>query len=220
MIFREYPCLFFHIPKTAGISVEIWLGGPYPSDLLALDYERLFGWDDEREYPLQHATPDIIRDIIGAELFERCYRFTTVRNPYARAVSSYYYLYDSLAPLFGSFERYVLALPELIQQRPGQRNAHYHPQVRYTQLDGVPCCHEIIRFEDLPDSIKPVAKHLGVTRPLPYANVYRHPSRGYRPVSSFYTPETARVLAEVYAEDFETFGYSTDLAATNETNPA
>jgi hypothetical protein len=216
MIFREYPALFFHIPKTAGVSVELWLGGEYPADLLALDYERLFGWDANSGYPLQYATPDIIRDIIGAELFERCYRFTVVRNPYARAVFSYHYQYDDFAPQFGSFEQYVLRLPELIRQRPGCKNAHFHPQVRYTQLDGAPCCHDIARFEDLPDSLKPVAKRLGVSLPLPFANVYRHPSRGYRPVSSFYTPETARALAEVYAEDFEAFGYSTELEAANE----
>ena len=215
MIFREHPALFFHIPKTAGVSVEHWLGGPHPDDAAVPNYERLFGWDARLGYPLQHATPDLIRDIIGEELFERCYRFTIVRNPYARAVSSYHYQYADFAARFGSFEQYVLKLPELIQQRP-YKNAHFHPQARYTRLAGAPCCHDIARFEGLPDSLKPVAERLGVSRPLPFANVYRHPARGYRPVSSFYTRETAKALAEVYAEDFEAFGYSTEPEAANE----
>ena len=193
MFIRELNCLFFHIPKAAGTSVERWLlgGGLDPG---VPDYERLFGW-------------------------ERSGDFAVVRNPYARAVSAYHYVFEQHQQRFGSFEGYVRALPALIAGANPRTRGHEHhlPQVGYTRLDGAACCHELARFERLPDSLRPVAERLGITRPLPFSNSYRHPSRGYRPVSSFYTPETARLLAEVYAEDFASFGYALEVDDANET---
>jgi hypothetical protein len=219
MRIREYSCLFFHIPKTAGNSIEHWLIGEALDPAVA-NHERLFGWDREGDFNLQHATPAMAREIIGAEEFERCFRFAVVRNPFARAVSVYHYLSDYHQQRFGSFERYVRTLPQLIQDADAKRQRrfreHHFPQVSYTHLDGQCCCHEVIRFERLPDSLGAVAERLGITRPLPFENAYRHPSRNQGPVSSFYTRETARLLAEVYAEDFETFGYSTDPEAADD----
>lgn len=217
MFVRELNCLFFHIPKAAGTSIEQWLiGGELDVDIP--DYERLFGWERVGDFNLQHATPAMARQFIGTEVFDACFRFAIVRNPYARAVSAYHYVFEQCQQQFGGFEAYIRALPTLIQSANPRMRRHEHhlPQVDYVRLDGVSCCHELIRFEQLPESLQPVAKRLGITRSLPFANAYRHPSRGYRPVSSFYTPESARLLAEVYAEDFETFGYSTELEAADE----
>ena len=218
MFIRELNCLFFHIPKAAGTSVERWLlgGGLDPG---VPDYERLFGWERSGDFNLQHASPAMARQFLGAEVFDACFRFAVVRNPYARAVSAYHYVFEQHQQRFGSFEGYVRALPALIAGANPRTRGHEHhlPQVGYTRLDGAACCHELARFERLPDSLRPVAERLGITRPLPFSNSYRHPSRGYRPVSSFYTPETARLLAEVYAEDFASFGYALEVDDANET---
>jgi chondroitin 4-sulfotransferase 11 len=213
MIFREHNCIFFHIVKTAGTSVENWLGAEN-LDRNRTDLSFMSGWDDEFGF-LQHATPEILLKKLGTELFERCFRFTIVRNPFARAVSQFFYRYNFNKDRFGSFDQFVSALPELLRLSPITTAGYHCPQIRYTRLHDMPCCHEIVRFEQLPDGLKPVAERLGITRPLPFLNAERHPARGYRPVSSFYTAETARILVDVYAEDFDAFGYSTDPEAAN-----
>jgi chondroitin 4-sulfotransferase 11 len=213
MIFRDLDCIFFHIVKTAGLSVEDWLGAENV-DRVGTDLTFVSGWDDEFGY-LQHATPEVLLKKVGAELFERCFRFTIVRNPFARVASYYFYNYDMNGRRFGGFDHYIRALPELLRMSPIEATGYHYPQVDYTRLYGEPCCHEIVRFEHLPDGLKPVAERLGITRPLPFLNAERHPARGYRPVSSFYSPETARILVDVYAEDFEAFGYPTDPEAAN-----
>jgi len=215
MYFAEHQCLFFHIGKTAGTSIEQWLH-PVPMDQVKLDRERLYGFDSGHCVYLQHATPALLRELLGEDLFELCYRFTVVRNPFARMLSVYYFHLQDHQRDFGSFEQYLRALPAHFRE-PTIENGRLHlPQTHYTQIDGQPCCHAVIRFEDLPGSLKPVAERLGITRPLPFVNTYRNPARGYRPVSSFYTPETTRLLLDVFAEDFETFGYSTDPETANE----
>jgi hypothetical protein len=214
MIFRKHNCIFFHIVKTAGTSVERWLK-PEERDPAIPNRALMFGWDPEFGN-LQHATPEILFDLAGPELFEKSFRFTIVRNPFARVASGYFYRYTSLEPHLPTFDQYLRALPELLRKTAVQNQDYVLPQIRYTRLHGVPCCHEIARFEQLPGSLKPVAERLGITRPLPFLNARRHPMQGNRPVSSFYTPETARILVDVYAEDFEAFGYPTDPEAANE----
>lgn len=217
MFVRELQCIFFHIPKTAGTSVECWLGRSRPISS-ALDCEKLLGFDAAEDCFLNHVLPEKVLKRIGEEAFEACFRFSVVRNPFARAVSVYHYMYEQNEQRFGSFVDYIRALPALLQETgPLTRRLEPHiPQVRYTRLEGVDCCHEIVRFEQLPGSLQPVARRLGISRPLPFENAYRHPTRGCRPVSGFYTPDTARMLVDLYAEDFDTFGYSTDPEAANE----
>jgi len=69
--FDEYRCIYYHIPKTAGLSVCQGLFGHHGP-----------GHIDARTYRL----------IFGRAHFEKYFRFTFVRNPWDRLVSAYHFL--------------------------------------------------------------------------------------------------------------------------------
>jgi hypothetical protein len=116
MYVRELNCLFLHVPKTAGSAVECWLAGAQLNDGMA-DYERLFGFEPGRDLNLHHATPTLAREIIGPVAFDNSFRFAVVRNPYARAISAYFYNYDQLQRRHGDFDDYIPGLAGHHRQR-------------------------------------------------------------------------------------------------------
>jgi len=58
------------------------------------------------------------------------------------------------------------------------------------------------RFETLPDDFARVAQRLGCPPELPHRNPSRH-----RRWQDYYTPETERIVGEIYSKDIELFGY-------------
>lgn len=96
MVFDDPACVFIHIPKTGGCSVEEALcGGPLPSEIMlkqegyVLNYQHAFLW----------------------ELETRPFSFAFVRNPWDRCVSFYHHLLriNELSPDY-SFPKMVHAL--------------------------------------------------------------------------------------------------------------
>ena len=70
-IFLEKNCLFFHIPKTAGISVS----------------KSLFG-----DVKWGHRSVSFYKSYYGEDTFNSLYKFCFVRNPYKRLFSAYTFL--------------------------------------------------------------------------------------------------------------------------------
>ena len=70
-IFLEKNCLFFHIPKTAGISVS----------------KSLFG-----DVEWGHRSVSFYKSYYGEDTFNTLYKFCFVRNPYKRLFSAYTFL--------------------------------------------------------------------------------------------------------------------------------
>ncbi|MDH3693114.1 MAG: sulfotransferase family protein [Gammaproteobacteria bacterium] len=209
MVFHEHKCIYFHIGKTAGVSVERWLRDERRDARIA-DHTSMFGWDAQEGVYLQHATPKVIQRKVGQDTFDSYYKFTVVRNPFARLVSVYYYLYDQHVKQFGTFENYVESLPSLVTAKACERGSHHIPQVNYTQIDGENICDHIAHFETLPDSLNPVRQQLDLAIPLPKHNVYRHKARTNLSIGSYYTPSMLGIVLQIYSRDFEAFGYSND----------
>src|SRR4051812_39230730 len=69
MISHEHRCIFVHIPKTAGNSVNRVFG---------------IGWQDHKDLQRYHAE-------LPAELFATYFKFAIVRNPWDRLLSDYNY---------------------------------------------------------------------------------------------------------------------------------
>ena len=70
-LFLEKKCLFFHIPKTAGISIS----------------NSIFG-----DIKWGHRTVDYYKSYYGDEVFNSLYKFCFVRNPYDRLFSAFNFL--------------------------------------------------------------------------------------------------------------------------------
>ncbi len=211
MIFHNLETIFLHIGKTAGVSVERMLHDE-ELDFRIADHDKMFGWDATEKIYLQHATAETIRRLVGDQLFYRYYKFTVVRNPFARMVSVYFYLYGYHQRQFGSFTQFIEQLPGKIQSKKVLKGSHYIPQVCYTKIDGENVCDRIAHFERLPQSLDSVRKQLKITSSLEHHNTYRHPELSDMPVVEHYTsPQSIHIIQDLFAEDFETFGYSFDV---------
>ena len=70
-IFEEKKCIFFHIPKTAGISVSTALFGNVK-------------WG--------HRNVAFYKSHFGEKFFNSLYKFSFVRNPYDRLYSAFTFL--------------------------------------------------------------------------------------------------------------------------------
>lgn len=84
MISHKHQCIFIHIPKVAGTSITTLLHDG--SDRNSTD-----GWDPKKQIWRQHATCQELLSlgIIDAKTFGNYFKFTFVRNPWARMVSEY-----------------------------------------------------------------------------------------------------------------------------------
>jgi len=208
--------IFVHIPKTAGTSVEAVLGmhgdksdiGIRPYFNQTRDEQRLYGGE------LQHLTASCIREKLADDVAFRSYfKFTIVRNPWERLVSTCAWTDqkwvrgEALEPT--SFDRIVRQLYELF--RAAQRAAapltlspHLHPQFQYV-CDATlqPMVDFIARYENLEQDWRRICERLNVDVALPVRMRSHH-----RPYREYYCEETRSMVAEVYAHDVELFGYA------------
>jgi len=129
--------------------------------------------------------------------------FTVVRNPWARAVSSWKWCMQEKGLAACSFEDF-LAIP-LERMTPGQRK-HTLPQWRHVvDADGsIAHLTHVGRLEDLDATRDWLADTLGLPRPgaLPHLK-----KSGASDWERHYTPATRARVAELFRRDFELFGY-------------
>ncbi|HXT11718.1 MAG TPA: sulfotransferase family 2 domain-containing protein [Candidatus Angelobacter sp.] len=190
----KHKCIFVHIPKCAGASIR----------------ESLFGG------PGAHRTLAGYQTVLAPQLFADCFKFTFVRNPWDRVVSAFFYLKNknmksnqqwakkNLSPFqdFNAFVREWLT-PENIWSY-----VFFRPQYHFICLNGKqPAVDFIGFFENLAPDFALIRER--IKSPAKLAEKNRNPLRGqdYR---EYYSDETRGLVAEIYAEDIELFGYSFD----------
>lgn len=187
-VYDQRRCIFFHIPKTAGLAVT----------------EALFGNRGAGHIDVQTA-----RLVFGASKFKSYFKFTFVRNPWDRVVSAYHYLhaghpkspiaYDVAA--CKSFEEFVVRLlkvPGVVEEQ------HLRPQFRFvTDAEGKLAVDFVGRFERLTEDFATVAARVGTHGPLAPANASSHAD-----FRCYYSDLTRDIVGEIYQRDLELFGYA------------
>ena len=225
MICREYKCLFVHIPKSAGQSIEQFF-----MDRLGLDWDRdrevlhLQGNDDPARgtEKLAHlsAAEYVECGHLSRQEFDGLFKFTFVRNPWTRILSEYRY-----RNYFHhrSFRDFVLhRMP-----RPGWDDKYRHVMPQYDMLhdaEGRLLVDFVGRFESLQSDFDRVCERLGIDESrLPHRNpsdkksrdlrrrvrnwIYFNGENGYRGPDDFYDDQTREAVARYSRRDIETFGY-------------
>ena len=228
MICKSYRCIFVHIPKTAGRSVEMFFMNKLNLDrnndddrarLLITDND-----DPERgTEKLSHlsATEYVQCGHITQQDFDGYYKFSFVRNPWARLVSEYRYR-NFLS--HKSFKDFVMnKLPA-----PGWDDKYRHVMPQSEMLydkDGKLLVDFVGKFEHLRQDFKQVCKFLGFEdSSLPHVNSSDKRSRELRRkvrnflhrngesdlcnYTDFFDAETCETVAEMYRADIENFDYS------------
>ena len=211
MISHPHRAIFFHVGKTAGSSVERMFVAPLP-DPLVCDRERLFGLDRSLGIYLQHATCATVMRLVDPDVFDRYFKFTIVRNPYARLYSAYRYNLTHYAALYGSFGDFIRRLPEIAADSMRLRGSHLIPQTHYVEVDGRRVVDYVGRFEEISAVAGYLNDRLSSLAPLVEPLVPQQPA-GPFDYPALYDDEMVAVMQSVYRDDFEMFGYPDTPAA-------
>ena len=208
MISHDKKCIFIHIPKCGGTSVEdvIW---PKEQGRTEVDLWMGFVSRFENKYQtggLQHLLSWQVREEVGSDVFSAYYKFAFVRNPWDRIVSQFAYmqqrpdLMDFLGMTSGTeFKAYL----ELIRRK---EHVQWMPQHCFLlDHDGKLRVDRVGRLEDFQSDANDILERLGLAGSLKLG----HDNRSKRlPTSHYFADaEAVEMVADIYAEDIKLLGY-------------
>lgn len=214
MISHHDQCVFVHVPKCAGQSIEnfflkrVGLSWEQRAPLLL----RLNDNPDLGPPRLAHlqAREYVEKKWLTPQQFDAYYRFAFVRNPWDRTASFYRTGYDRVC----SFSRFVRShLPRLLERKPW----FFGPQVDYLyDGDGRLLVDFVGRYEHLAADFRKVCEQLDIAdATLPHANNSNHGIRGLsrwlrrrpRPYTEMYDARSKTAIARLYGDDIDAFKY-------------
>jgi hypothetical protein len=210
MVLRELKCVFVHIPKTGGTSIEKVLNPEMDAVSKISDVDLFVGWSDEFKIWMQHATMQQMNDLHREDLTTH-FKFGFVRNPWDRAVSDYLWLLRDAKEISGrhTFYDYLMSRGYFrkIFKNYGSidyRGDHILPQVDFLfDKNGNSLVDFIGKTEDFEQDVNFVCDKIGIQRQeLPYEK-----KSDRKQYLHYYSNATKEIVAEKYAKDIEHFGY-------------
>ena len=211
MISYELKCIFIHIPKCGGSSIErtLW---PRPEDRKEANLYGGFISKYLNKYQtggLQHLLASQVREEVGMNVFETFYKFAFVRNPWDRVVSQFAYMQqrpDLMDYVGMSQETEFKAYLELIQQK---EHVQWMPQHRFLlDEDGTLLVDQIGRIESLKTDFSSILAKLNLNKSAQLTHANRSDRQ---PIEKYYNDrETLEIVANIYSEDIKLFGYCFD----------
>jgi len=191
MISHEHKCIFIHIPKTAGGSIERALTG--------------YGWAliQKNNIKVQHIDC-IDTKSIYPNCFNDYYKFAFVRNPWDLIVSTYFW-FQERNEVQVDFKYFIENIEDYNKQLMFLPHKYYASQQlnHLTDKDGNVMVDFIGRFEDLQKDFNQVCSAIGVhEEELPISNTTNH-----KHYTEYYDSETQGIVERFYEKDIEYFGY-------------
>ncbi len=200
LISRNYRLIFIHVQKTAGTSVSEFL----LSNLMAT---RNGG---KHEYAVE------VKSRIPEEIWQDCFKFSFVRNPWDRLASWYLHMnkhhtkpgdnpfFDYLLSVGDTFENFVLHGDQTIATPWGERNL-FTNQFDQLSSGGQLLMDFVGKFESLESDWELILDKIGYTGEVKLPHVNAIPRKHYR---DLYTERAREVVEEKFQKDISLFGYS------------
>lgn len=186
LIFEPSPLLFIHIPRTGGNSVKLWFANN--------------GLQDAFRFRLQHSIAVTWKEMLG-DWFFQVFKFSLVRNPWARFVSFYEFMRQMDTTPSGrrfksmDFDQYL-------------RSTIVGYSWYLLDCNGDQLVDWVGRFEDLPNCLQPIAERYNMDLGnFPWAN--KGPDRVH--YSAYYTPETKDLVYHKCKWEIDKFGYEFEV---------
>jgi len=210
MISHKHKCIFIHISKCAGSSVENAFGvfKNEPDSLNALR-----GWDEKHKLYLQHATPQQLMDLklITKSQWDSYYKFIVYRNSWSKLLSDYLWVSRG-HKIDDSFENFLLKKGKFTDILTDNSNHHYcgdhlYNQKDYFFLDGNRINYDLeINFDAVNDGFNSVIKDLGLE---PNFFDKKDNSTNYEKAhySYLYSLKSKNLVKRLYQEDIAYFNF-------------
>ena len=192
--------IFIHIYKTAGTSLTHALRPHAREPLPARLLERIGLRKPATASLPDHISARDLREAIPRELFDGCFKFAFVRNPWDWQVSLYHYMRELRRHPQHDIVQ-ALSFDEYIEWRVS--SARHLQKEFVTDETGALLVDFVGRFENVERDAHRVFERIGIRASLPHRNRSFHDD--YR---TYYSDRSRRLVSEHFAEDIEMFGYS------------
>ncbi|MDQ3015467.1 MAG: sulfotransferase family protein [Bacteroidota bacterium] len=206
MISHRYKCIFIHIPKCGGTSIEdaIW-PEPRKSEDLWMGFVSPFH-NKYQTGGLQHLFGVQIREEVDEDNFNSYFKFTITRNPWDKAISQYFYMQKrpDLRSFLGmaeddSFGNYL----NLIQKKT---HVQWEPQSKFIlDAKGNLLVDFVGRLENMDQDTQYIFQRIGLQEKITHVNSTKH-----KHYSVYYNAELQETVADIYREDIRLLNYSFD----------
>ena len=196
VFFRELKCIFIHIPKTAGTSIEQFL----KDNKNEIEY---LGVRNNRS--LQHLTAlELSKEI--PYVFKIYYKFSFVRNPYDRLLSVYYWTpIPNVGYKYGKTKaEFLNFVTNLIKNKRFFNNVyvdHFAPQYLFLYGNRKLLVDEVFKYEKLDESVKYLKEKFGINNELPILNKSKTKKEDWN-------ERQKERIYKLYMTDFIIFGYN------------
>lgn len=204
-----YNTVFIHIPKCAGTTIEKMLGTCTPEEYFNFKKVSI---GSEKSLP-QHFTYLELKSSLNIE-WKNFFVFSVVRNPYDRLASEYTYRKNILSmnsnTELGDFSNFVTHLNMDRSTRSNVFQRHLETQSSFLkdETGNISSAIKIYKTENLKECMGTIKDITGVS----FSNLYwskKSPDIGS--YKNLYTPEIKEIVYNFYKEDFDNFGYSSEL---------
>ena len=204
---HKYKCIFVHIPKTAGTSVEFALG--MHGDIKNVGINPVQAKKNRESFfggGLQHAPAKNLMQKI--KNYNQYFSFSFVRNPWDRFVSA--------AAFRGSLRKARRSALEISIFRKNfkslllnnKKNKHFFTQSFYLYDREELLVNFVGKFENLEADFGIVSQALNLSNICLEKRMSTPPRRV--PYQEFYTSEMRDAVGEKYSQDIKNFNYSFD----------
>ena len=181
MISHEHKCIFIHIPRTGGTSIE-----------------RSFNWDKEGK---KHWNLSRWRSGLDINLFNNYFKFSFVRNPWDFIISKYKAgWFGAIGEKTGKSLKFFLEHYKTPKHECGET---FHEYFSPNQMDFIG------RFENRTEDISFISKKIGkhIDSKI-HVRKIQQIDKNKKHYTEYYDNETREIVATRYSKDIEYFGYN------------
>ena len=211
----KHKFLFIHIAKTGGTSLRAalqktrWKDPYYWPMFLCSRFSHLAGHRIGTKYP-RHGKVILAKESLPKEFFDELFKFAFVRNPWDLQVSSFHHIRRERPHVMQGKDDFETFLRwKLDPERPYQYHIDTSIELQtdyLIDLRGNIIVDFIGRYERLVKDVDTICQRIGIPTPeLPHKRKATDREKDFR---TYYTDETAELVAQHFQRDIELLGYT------------